>query len=88
MIGSADEGFEGFEGPGKSGLRGALAEMITLYVIRATEKVMIRVKKKFPHPISLPISLYLAGLGRGNQSRLLVLGVGSASERQRGGAVG
>jgi len=42
---------EGREGPGKSCLRGALAEMMMLYVIRATEKVIRIVKNKLPHPI-------------------------------------
>lgn len=46
-----DEEEEDRDGPGSSCLRGALAEMIMLYVIRAIEKVTSRVKKVFPQPI-------------------------------------
>ena len=42
---------EGREGPGKSCLRGALAEIMILYVMSATEKVIRIVKNKLPHPI-------------------------------------
>lgn len=41
----------GCDEPGSSCLIGAFADIIMLYVINATENVMIRVKKKFPQPI-------------------------------------
>lgn len=41
------------DGPGRSCLRGALAEMRILYVIRATDKVTRTAKKRFPQPIFL-----------------------------------
>lgn len=51
MMGSTDDDEGWLPPPGKSCLSGALAEMIMLYVINATESVITRLKKIFPQPI-------------------------------------
>lgn len=50
---------DGFEGPGKSWLRDAFAEMMMLYVINAADKTMTSMKKMFPIPIIVVVQLVL-----------------------------
>lgn len=46
-----EEDEDGSEGPGKSCLRGASADMMMLYVMSTAEQVITKAKNNFPQPM-------------------------------------